>query len=69
MHFHFDRDEMLWENDKVMAHPTVSSIFYLTNTGGATLIVDQRYDSDTEGLAPPHPERGFVMETSEVLTH
>eukprot|EP00959_Pyramimonas_sp_CCMP1952_P389263 8156292-Pyramimonas_sp.AAC.1 len=59
MHFHFDRDEILWEDENVMVHPDVSSIFYLTDTGGATLIVDQRYDSNTKGLAPPLPERGF----------
>jgi hypothetical protein len=65
MHFHFDRDEILWERDNIMVHPTISSILYVTDTGGATLILDQKYDPVSGGFAPPHPDTGFVMETSE----
>mmetsp|Transcript_29501 Transcript_29501/g.75754 ORF Transcript_29501/g.75754 Transcript_29501/m.75754 type:complete len:298 (+) Transcript_29501:422-1315(+) len=61
MHFHFDRDEFLWEHQRVMKHPTVSSVLYVTDAGGPTLVLDQRHDGDG-GLAPAAPLHGYVYE-------
>jgi len=46
---HFDTDEALLAQDKVITHPVVSSVLYLTGGGGggATIVLDQTPDAPT----------------------
>ena len=47
---HFDTDEALLAQDKIITHPVVSSVLYLTGGGaggGATIVLDQTPDAQT----------------------
>jgi hypothetical protein len=39
--FHLDKDEAIASNEHYLVHPEWGSIFYLTHTGGCTLVFDQ----------------------------
>lgn len=62
MHFHFDRDEHVWEDEGVMKHPFLSSILYISEAGGPTLVVDQRCDERHQQLIPAEPMGGTIFE-------
>lgn len=62
MHFHFDRDEGLWEEENLMRHPVLSSVLYISDIGGPTLIVHQQCDQTHTSLIPGEPEGGTLFE-------
>lgn len=55
--FHVDKDEAIASNQHYLAHPEYSSILYLSNTGGSTLIFDQ-YSPNGNGYEPVKPQEG-----------
>jgi hypothetical protein len=57
--FHFDKDECAAADDRgsELVHPSLSSVLYLSRTGGATVVLPQRVVPDDE--AP----RGVIMVT------
>ena len=55
--FHYDKDETLATRTGRMHHPHLSSILYLTDNGGPTMIVNQTWDHDT-GPRPAKPTDG-----------
>jgi hypothetical protein len=40
--FHFDIDSCMMHSKKIMRSPDISSIFYLSDVGGPTVVLDQR---------------------------
>ena len=43
LHFHYDKDEAIAQMTGELHHPELSSILYLTDAGGPTMIVNQVY--------------------------
>lgn len=56
MHLHFDRDESLARSTGKMKHPPFSSVLYLDDAGGPTLVLDQTICVDGTSLSPTDPE-------------
>lgn len=42
MHLHFDRDEKLYNDHNELITPFISSVVYLTDIGGPTIILEQQ---------------------------
>jgi hypothetical protein len=57
MHLHFDRDESLARSTGKMRHPSFSSVLYLDDAGGPTLILDQTTCAGGTSLFPTRAER------------
>lgn len=57
--FHYDKDEALASIHGRMRHPLLSTVTYLTNSGGPTLVFDM-ITPDGNSNIPPIPENGFV---------
>jgi hypothetical protein len=55
--FHVDKDESIASNKHYLVHPLWSSIYYLTDFGGGTLITDQ-FSPHGNGYDPQSPELG-----------
>ena len=53
--FHVDKDEAVASNEHYLLHPLWSSVFYVTNEGGATLITNQMSPKGS-GYEPRVPE-------------
>lgn len=62
MGFHFDKDESLIRLTGRMRHPAYSSVLYLTDAGGPTIVVDQSVSSDGRKLRPPKAVLGVLSE-------
>jgi hypothetical protein len=58
--FHLDKDESVASNKHYLLHPEFSSILYLTNTGGCTLILDQ-HSPDGNGYDPVKADEGELV--------
>eukprot|EP00808_Paulinella_micropora_P029955 g79967.t1 len=59
MPMHFDKDEGLFARKQQLKHPQVSSVLYLTDAGGATLVVQQTCASqDITQMFPRKPRAG-----------
>lgn len=65
MRFHFDKDEGEWASNAKMKHPVISSVFYITQAGGATLIVSQEANPTMTRLLPARPLGGFESSPRE----
>jgi hypothetical protein len=58
-----NRDEGYWHDEGKLLHPLWSSIFYITDDGGPTMIVDQTISSDMMTLDPSPSKRGWRVPT------
>lgn len=59
---HWDKDEGKWMRERVMSHPALSSVFYLSQVGGPTLVAAQRVAEDHSHLSPLVPAAGVACE-------
>jgi hypothetical protein len=57
--FHVDKDESIASNQMYLSHPEYSSILYLTDNGGPTLVLDQ-YSPNGNGYSPRVPHQGEI---------
>lgn len=60
MAFHFDKDESQFRLAGRMRHPTLSSVLYLTDAGGPTIILGQSVSADGRELIPPEVVDGVL---------
>lgn len=58
--FHVDKDEGIASDQHYLVHPEYSSVFYLTNTGGGTLILDQ-WSPEGNGYTPEVPKEAELI--------
>ncbi|MCB0309016.1 MAG: hypothetical protein KDD48_06555 [Bdellovibrionales bacterium] len=58
--FHFDRDEYAYLNTSKWIHPKFGSIVYVSDSGGPTVILDQRVDPK-KGLIPEQAKKGTLI--------
>jgi len=56
--FHVDKDESVASNKHYLVHPIWSSVFYVTDVGGGTLIPDQ-WSPAGSGYEPEQPSKGW----------
>jgi hypothetical protein len=69
--FHFDADQTLSnQQNPCWKFPDIASILYITETGGPTLILNQRMaippnETDQENLIPPRPYKGYLVYPKE----
>ena len=73
--FHYDKDEWIASNEMRMVFPSRSTVTYLTDYGGPTMIINQTTDRhgldikhrhtfrnrSTLGNYSPHPHRPFTL--------
>lgn len=55
--FHVDKDESIATHQMRLVHPLWSSVFYVTDIGGGTLITDQ-FSPEGNGYVPEQPTEG-----------
>lgn len=60
MSMHFDKDEGFFVRNQVLRHPKLSSVYYVNDKGGPTLVVDQWCTHDNKKLIPKEPLRGIA---------
>ena len=58
--FHVDKDEGIASNQQYLVHSEYSSVFYLTDTGGGTLVLDQ-WSPNGNGYTPAIPEHAELI--------
>lgn len=58
---HFDKDESLFEKEKLYRYPEFASIFYVDEQGGETVVLDQRKDGISHKLVPEAPTSGVLI--------
>eukprot|EP00939_MAST-03C_sp_MAST-3C-sp1_P003978 g3978.t1 len=60
IHPHFDKDEFTFQTQNIMRTPDLSTVTYLTNSGGPTLIFDQHV-RENQTTFPSEPTRSFAV--------
>lgn len=58
--FHFDKDEGIASEERWMKMPYLSSILYVSDVGGPTVVFNQRTDRRGNEKFPPVPEEAFL---------
>jgi len=64
MVLHFDKDESYHRKSGAFIHPTFSSVLYLSDLGGPTLILPQTISSDGANLSSGHVGSAYASEVT-----
>ena len=62
---HFDKDEKLFAARGIFVHPVLASVFYVTGTGGDTIVLDQGITPRRHRLTPECPRAGTLITPKE----
>lgn len=62
---HFDKDEQLFAARGTFVHPVLASVFYVTATGGDTIVLDQGITPRRHRLTPEWPRAGMLITPKE----